>query len=333
MSISTANTVCIILATYNPDLVFLRKQIDSIRGQTHTNWQCLLSDDCSNPEKFAACKELIANDPRFQLLRSEINLGSANNFEMGLSYAYQNIQSEFIALCDQDDIWEPFKLQVLLEQMLHSPQCILVHSDLSLIDANDQLVAPSCWAKECRDLSEINFLSLVNRNVVTGCSMMFRKSLLKTALPMVKLPFPPPYHHDVWLALHALCVGQIFSCKQTLVRYRQHANNVVGASVQKFALSNWISKILNWQNLQQKTIRAFSQRAQMVNDFLTALNTESAAQARPQLEVYLKPVTFNKCLRLFYFVMRSSGCCLPRLRNGWQQLLGMFILLLRGEGK
>ena len=52
--------IAICMATFNPDLELFRAQVESIRAQTHRNWICLISDDCSEPEQF----EAIARDHR-----------------------------------------------------------------------------------------------------------------------------------------------------------------------------------------------------------------------------------------------------------------------------
>jgi hypothetical protein len=46
--------VAICMATHEPSLTLFRRQLESIRAQTHRNWVCVVSDDCSNPERFAA---------------------------------------------------------------------------------------------------------------------------------------------------------------------------------------------------------------------------------------------------------------------------------------
>ena len=46
----TAPEVAICMATYEPPLDLFRRQVDSIRAQTHGDWLCVVSDDCSPPE-------------------------------------------------------------------------------------------------------------------------------------------------------------------------------------------------------------------------------------------------------------------------------------------
>ena len=40
------------MATFEPDIDLFRTQIDSLRAQTDADWICLISDDCSSPERF-----------------------------------------------------------------------------------------------------------------------------------------------------------------------------------------------------------------------------------------------------------------------------------------
>ena len=61
--------VAICMATYNPPQDLLARQIESIRDQTHTDWLCCVSDDCSRPEAFAALEAAIGDDASEDALR------------------------------------------------------------------------------------------------------------------------------------------------------------------------------------------------------------------------------------------------------------------------
>ena len=77
-------SVAICMTTCDPPLELFRRQVDSIRAQTHTDWVCVVSDDCSAPERFAAIQEVLADDPRFVLSRTPRRLGFYRNFERAL---------------------------------------------------------------------------------------------------------------------------------------------------------------------------------------------------------------------------------------------------------
>ena len=52
-----------------------QEELDSIRAQTVEDWICVISDDCSSPERFAELERLVAGDPRFVVSRSPRRLG------------------------------------------------------------------------------------------------------------------------------------------------------------------------------------------------------------------------------------------------------------------
>src|SRR5581483_11953144 len=93
--------VAICMAAYNPPPELLRRQLDSIRAQTHRRWVCVVSDDCSDPASLAELERAIGGDERFLLSRSPRRLGFYRNFERALSLAPAD--AAFVAPADQDD--------------------------------------------------------------------------------------------------------------------------------------------------------------------------------------------------------------------------------------
>ena len=234
----------IVLATYKPNLEYLSKQIQSIKNQTYQNWVCHIVDDSSQLEYQAVIKKITANDPRFISHFHNNNVNHYYNFERGIKYAIQDKTITAIALADQDDIWYPEKLSLLIET-LRSQQALLVHSDLEIIDSDDQILHHSTWKFEGRNPDKLSTDLLLLRNVVTGCSLIFSISLISDILP-----FPPQnkicWYHDWWIALVAAQKGKIVHIHQPLVMYRIHGLNNVGVTQDagKFhrELLAWISK-------------------------------------------------------------------------------------------
>ena len=181
-----SNKVGVILATYNPNLIFLRNQLDSIRAQTWPHWVCHIVDDASQAEIQAAIFEMAQTDPRFVCHFHPENLNVYHNFERGLRYLETDPTLTAIAFADQDDIWRVSKLETLL-RVLDLEKAVLVHSDLELMNAVGQPLHPSVWAFEGRHPERLTPELLLLRNAITGCTMLFRRSLLPAILP-----FPPP---------------------------------------------------------------------------------------------------------------------------------------------
>ncbi|MGH3040318.1 MAG: hypothetical protein ACRDNG_00995, partial [Gaiellaceae bacterium] len=76
--------IAVCMATFDPRPDLFRAQVESLRAQTDRSWICLISDDCSAPERSAEIEATVGGDPRFVLSRSERRLGFYRNFERAL---------------------------------------------------------------------------------------------------------------------------------------------------------------------------------------------------------------------------------------------------------
>lgn len=211
--------IAICMATYNPEIELFQIQIESIRSQTDENWFCIVSDDCSEPATFAALTDVIGDDPRFLVSRSETRIGFYRNFERALTLAPGS--AGLITLSDQDDRWYPEKLAVLRETLGDAQ---LVHSDLRMVDREGTVLAGTLW--EGRRNNRTNFGSMLLSNTITGAAMLFRRPVLDTALPF---PEGPGWQfHDHWLSTVAMATGELAYAEQPLYDHVQHAGAITG---------------------------------------------------------------------------------------------------------
>ena len=211
--------VAICMATYEPPPELFRRQVDSIRAQTHQGWVCIVSDDGSSPERFAAMEELLAGDERFLLSRSPRRLGFYRNFERALSLAPAG--ARYVAMADQDDRWHPDKLATLVAQI---GDARLIYSDARIVGEDGRLVAPTYWGLRRNNHSDM--ASLLITNAVTGAASLFPRALLDDALPLPPAQFA--HFHDHWIALCALATGAIRYVDRPLYDYVQHGGAFVG---------------------------------------------------------------------------------------------------------
>ncbi len=217
----TGPRVAICMATYEPPAELLRRQLDSIRSQTHGNWICVISDDFSSDEAFAQLLAQVEGDERFAVSRSQERLGFYRNFERALSMAPAS--ADYVAFCDQDDRWHPEKLGRLIAGI---GEAQLIYSDARIVSPEGELVRPSYWTE--RRNNHTNFTSLLLANTVTGAASMFRREVLEDALP-----FPPRLaraFHDHWIALVAMARGELAYLGEPLYDYVQHEGAVIGHS-------------------------------------------------------------------------------------------------------
>ena len=210
--------IAICLATFNPDMDLLRRQLDSVREQSDGNWICVVSDDRSDPERFAEIEAELKDDKRFLISRSKVRHGFYLNFERALRLAPP--EAEFIALCDQDDVWYPEKLATLRGAIGDAP---LAYSDARLTDTGGAILADSVWP--VRRPNTMSLTSVLVANSLPGASALIRADVARRALPFPRVPGWP--FHDRWLPAVALSAGPIVRVDRPLYDYVQHEGAVL----------------------------------------------------------------------------------------------------------
>lgn len=225
----TSPRIDILLATWNGE-AYLAEQIDSILTQTAENWRLIARDDGSTDNSVAILKDFAARHPdRISLLEDgDRGLGACGNFERLMTSS----GAEYVMFCDQDDVWLPDKIEILmaamrrLEREYGRETPLLVHSDLAVVGPDLEPLNPSFWAFQAIDSTFGDSINrLLVQNVVTGCASLCNRSLIEEALPIPG----DAMMHDWWLALVAASFGRIAFVRDTTVQYRQHGENAVGA--------------------------------------------------------------------------------------------------------
>ena len=232
----------ILMSTYN-GARYLAEQIDSILAQTYTDWRLYIRDDGSTDDTLRIVQNYAKKDKRITVLEDSDNLGACRSFERLLQ---TSDGAEYYAFADQDDVWRPDKLAILLKAMQEAEQeypklPIVVHSDLQVVDAQLKEIAPSFWqySNLRPDIVDANLHYLAICNTVTGCAMLFNR-----AARTYSLPFPQTaYMHDAWVALAAAAKGgKVIPLSATPIAYRQHSTNVLGAVRYSLLHKKWAQR-------------------------------------------------------------------------------------------
>lgn len=222
---------------------YLPEQIHSICTQAPLPREIIVSDDGSSDDTLAVVRDTIArcgvaDQIALRVFGNTPPLGVTRNFEQ----AVRACSHELIVLCDQDDVWHPGRLARMAAQFEARPDLLLLHTDARLVDAELKPLGSTLFhALEVQpaELEAIAhgdaFSVLLRRNLVTGATTMFRKTLLDAALP-----FAPEWVHDEWLAAIASATGRMDVLPEPTIDYRQHASNQIGA--RRLTLSEKIAK-------------------------------------------------------------------------------------------
>ena len=206
--------VSIAMCTYNGEQ-FLREQLDSLINQDYKNYELIIVDDCSTDTTYSLLKEYAEKYSYIELHLNTTNLGFKKNFEKALSL----VEGELIALCDQDDIWFPNKISTLAMEI--GPNT-LIFSNSEMVDEDGKSLLTDFYSyKQIKPHSKTAWQSLIFDNFILGHNMLFRKELLRHALPMPNV-FK---EHDHWLAIYAASTGSVAYLPAILGRYRVHGSN------------------------------------------------------------------------------------------------------------
>lgn len=206
---------------------FLDAQLRSLAQQSLLPAELVVTDDGSPDDTLACIAEFAKTAPfPVRLHRNERRLGYRANFMRAVSLC----QSEFVACCDQDDVWEPTKLET----------CLAFFKDEDVLLAyHDALVFDSDSGHEMGRLSHRAAPSAINGPLSLGpwqyglgFTLVFKRELLvlNSLWSGSVDPNDPrePMAHDQWFCFLANALGSVAYCDKPLVRYRQHASNVCG---------------------------------------------------------------------------------------------------------
>ena len=235
---NTIPGISIAIATFNGER-YLREQLDSILVQTIPFSEMVICDDCSTDGTWKILSEYAEKDARIKLYRNENNLGFLKNFERALTLC----SGEYVALSDQDDIWLPEHLEVLLNGIGDKGLAI---GDAEITDsAGNRTGLRLSYCENASHMPERDidkaYTILYYRGCFQGASMLMRRGFLDRVLP---IPDIKGLYHDVWFSFIACLLGEIQIMEPIITLYRRHDAAVSGRHNKKMRLRTVISHLL-----------------------------------------------------------------------------------------
>ena len=267
------------MATYNGER-FLEQQLCSLNEQTILPNELVVCDDGSSdrtPEILAQFRGR-ALFP-VQLVINERRLGWRENFLKAASLC----TSDYIAFCDQDDIWLPGKISVV-SPYLDEDRCRLLQHGFRLIDREGKFVSGELKYDEIKYAGPAHD---VRWRVNYGMTQIFHRSLLQFwhlwEFSEDHFIAGGKMAHDQWVAFLGSLFDKTITIDDVLIYYRQHDTNIIGFRLPGRQLGG----INRWKNLSINLSRIYGEGDEFRKkreDIIRGLQRrETAAAAREKI--------------------------------------------------
>lgn len=269
---SLAPNISIAMCTCN-GAPYLSEQLGSLFDQSCPPCELVVCDDASQDETFSILESFVTRAPfPVRLYRNPQQLGIGTNFEQAIRLC----KGDFIALCDQDDVWLPNKLAVFSELLKAGVNWVCCDADVC--DSNLHSLGYTLWQRVNFDRSERKiardehfFEVLIKHFVVAGATLAFKAQDRDRLLPI-----PHGWHYDAWLAAVLAATGKVGLAEMPLQRYRQHSNNALGAAQRGFLSEARAAFSLDRDAYYQAEIVRWSQLAAHLGNKAPALENKLA---------------------------------------------------------
>lgn len=284
-----------------------------------TPCELVVCDDGSTDDTLELVKQFSSRVPfPVHVYCNEQQLGVIKNYSRAVSLC----SGDYVALCDQDDIWLPNKLDISMQSMRDAEKIyengtpLLLHTDLQVVDQNGNMIARSLMkTQKIHHVEKEPLKTLLVQNFVTGCTTLLNRPLINIALP---IPVES-LMHDWWFALMAAALGKLIFIPQSTVLYRQHSHNAVGAK--KYLSGKNITRLAKVNLLEQMIAKTVRQGLALANSLEHIKDSETPNYLCGYLEAALQNGK-NAA---------SYACSHKIAKQGWVRNTVFLILLYKSD--
>jgi glycosyltransferase involved in cell wall biosynthesis len=240
---------------------YLRQLLDSLLAQSYTDFEIVISDNCSTDTTEEICREYAARDSRIRYHRCEVNRGASWNFNRVVELA----RGEYFKWTPADDEYEPQYLEACVSVLEREPSVVLCYPRTVMIDEQSQPLeyysGDSLHLRSPRPSIRYKgfharFRRRGNCNPVMG---LFRTSALRKTKLMAGYASP-----DVVLLGEMALLGEIHEVQDYLFRRRDHAKRSMRAMPQAQDRTVWYNPAKRGK-VEPPTWRHFYEHAQALH--------------------------------------------------------------------
>jgi glycosyltransferase involved in cell wall biosynthesis len=256
------SSVAILLSVHNGER-FLLQQLDSLVAQTCRSWTLFWRDDGSSDDSTPILH-------RFSTAQGSGRTCFAGSGWLGVARSYLSLlatastsSAAFFAFADQDDVWCADKLArglAAFEGVPADTPAIYCARQV-LVDAELHKLGESPVLRRAG-----GFPAALTQNIATGCTVIVNRAA--AALVLSTTP-PEGTLHDWWCYLVvAAAGGRVLTDARTVVLYRQHAGNVIGApaGILRRALAALLRGRTPFMRLFRRHVAALQAHQELLSD-------------------------------------------------------------------
>ncbi|MFC8304080.1 glycosyltransferase [Specibacter sp. NPDC057265] len=205
--------VSVCMATYH-GARYVAEQLESILAQVGANDEVVIVDDASTDDTVAVIKAF--NDPRVRLIEGTKNQGYVRSFEQAVLAS----AGEFVFLADQDDVWIPGRLELMLEQLQSH---FVVASNFAVLGGGSRGKVTELKAADSDHYVRNIIGAVVGYRPYYGCAMAMTRQQANIFAP---IPHFMVESHDLWLALCGNTAKSMAHLAEPTLWRRLHEENV-----------------------------------------------------------------------------------------------------------
>jgi glycosyltransferase involved in cell wall biosynthesis len=218
--------VTVIVTVYNRTS-YIKDALRGVIEQTFKSYEVIITDDSSNDSSSDSVRAICASfgDSRIRYRKNQITLGVALNLRMAMREA----RGRYIAILNDDDVWEPDFLERLIPPLDRDPTVVLSFCDYWLMACDGSIDVTNTDEDTRRSgrnvlpegiITNLQDIVIEKNGIQIAIASVFRKN----AIDMDRLVPDIAWAYDYWIAcLLAHSGGVGYYIPKRLTRYRIHA--------------------------------------------------------------------------------------------------------------
>lgn len=196
--------VSIVLPVYNGGK-HICQSIESVLGQTHSNFELIIVDDCSTDDTPALIQKYAAFDARIKIITNETNLKLPASLNVGFRHA----EGDYFSWTSDDNYFKPNAIKTMVDFLEENTEYGMVYCDMTYVDAEGGFL----WNHQAHEPDK-----LLYGNTVGACFLY--RSAIARGIGEYDASLFLAEDYEYWLRIYQ--TAKIKHLPEDLYYYRRH---------------------------------------------------------------------------------------------------------------